>query len=91
MFTQRESLTAMEKKSYHSQLEELIDEQVSQIPPHFGLLLMDVDAVEYSNSYTDECVLFKMRIPERTYGRISGLDWDVISLSKEPQTSREII
>ncbi len=51
-----------------------------QVPPHFGVLLLDADAVEYANSLSEEKILFKMKIPERTYGRISGLEWDILPL-----------
>ncbi|KAI8814241.1 pyridoxamine 5'-phosphate oxidase-domain-containing protein [Cladochytrium replicatum] len=45
---------------------------------HFGILLLDVEFVDHLDLKTvpQTRMHYKVRVPERTWGRISGLDWE---------------
>ncbi|TPX63486.1 hypothetical protein SpCBS45565_g06570 [Spizellomyces sp. 'palustris'] len=64
------SLSPKEQKEYGSE-------------EHFGILLLDVDSVdhlvleEWNEVVAKERTLFKVVVPKRTWGRITGVDWEV--------------
>ncbi|KAJ3412574.1 hypothetical protein HDV05_000554, partial [Chytridiales sp. JEL 0842] len=50
---------------------------------HFGVLLLDVESVDHLDLGTSEGrgpggirTFYKMKVPERTFGRITGLTWE---------------
>jgi hypothetical protein len=50
---------------------------------NFGIMLLDIDNVDYLDLSVspNQRFVYKMRIPDRTYGRISGLEWDVFRVT----------
>ncbi|KAJ3080248.1 hypothetical protein HK102_003191 [Quaeritorhiza haematococci] len=67
--------TAVHSESDMQDLQEIHDRALS----YFGLLLMDVDHVDHLDMSVVPPLRteYKVVVPERTYGRILGLEWDV--------------
>ncbi|KAI8815392.1 pyridoxamine 5'-phosphate oxidase-domain-containing protein [Cladochytrium replicatum] len=65
---------AQSRSTKEQQLIKIHDEALS----HFGILLLDVEFVDHLDLKTvpQTRMHYKVRVPERTWGRISGLDWE---------------